>query len=117
MERNRQKWFTQCKQVKSFSYVSATLSLYLPVAISGFIVFGDRMNQSNILDEMEGGPILYTVIALITSHLMMAYLIVMNPINQDLERFLGIEASKFLPINFNEKFFFGVGSLLNLAKA
>ncbi|CAK8681446.1 unnamed protein product [Clavelina lepadiformis] len=72
--------------------IMTTLSLYLPVAISGFIVFGDRMNQSNILDEMEGGPILYTVIALITSHLMMAYLIVMNPINQDLERFLGIEA-------------------------
>ena len=45
------------------------------------------MRSSNILDELANNWMLYTVIILITSHLLMAVLIVANPINQDLEGF------------------------------
>ena len=62
--------------------------------MSGFIVIGDEMNSSNILDEIANNWMLYAVIFLITSHLLMAVLIVANPVNQDLEGLFGLPDSK-----------------------
>ena len=72
------------------------LILYIPVSLSGFIVIGDYMKSSNILDEISNNWILYAVIFLITSHLLMAVLIVANPVNQDIEGFFHLPDSKYL---------------------
>jgi len=52
------------------------------------------MKSSNILDEITNNWMLYAVIFLITSHLLMAVLIVANPVNQDLEGLFGMPDSK-----------------------
>jgi len=70
------------------------MAIYLSVSIAGFVVIGDFMVYDNILDNMTPNWILYTVIFLITSHFLLGFIIVINPVSQDLEGFLKIEDSK-----------------------
>uniref|UniRef100_H2Z6I0 Amino acid transporter transmembrane domain-containing protein n=1 Tax=Ciona savignyi TaxID=51511 RepID=H2Z6I0_CIOSA len=70
--------------------IVSVLLTYLPICVAGFVVIGDNMTHDNILDELSKTWMLYCVIILITSHLLMAFLIVVNPINQDLEGFFKI---------------------------
>uniref|UniRef100_F6VBN4 Amino acid transporter transmembrane domain-containing protein n=1 Tax=Ciona intestinalis TaxID=7719 RepID=F6VBN4_CIOIN len=74
--------------------IISVLATYLPICVAGLVVLGDNMTHDNILDELAKTWLLYSVIILITSHLLMAFLIVVNPINQDLEGFFNI-ADKF----------------------
>lgn len=76
------------------------LAIYLSVSVGGFVVLGDGMEYDNILSNMDSGWILTTVIVLITSHLLMGFVIVVNPVSQDLEGFFNIEDSKFTIINY-----------------
>ncbi|XP_078485499.1 uncharacterized protein LOC100185142 isoform X1 [Ciona intestinalis] len=69
---------------------TAVLATYLPICVAGLVVLGDNMTHDNILDELAKTWLLYSVIILITSHLLMAFLIVVNPINQDLEGYFNI---------------------------
>lgn len=69
--------------------IGAVLAVYLLVGTVGFFVVGDDM-QPNVLMVLPAGGISYTVNILITSHLLMAYMIVSNPINQEIEGFLNI---------------------------
>jgi len=68
--------------------------IYLSVSVAGFIVMGDFMVYDSILDDMTPNWILYTVIFLITSHFLFAFIILVNPVSQDLESVFNIEDSK-----------------------
>ncbi|XP_078485504.1 uncharacterized protein LOC100187512 [Ciona intestinalis] len=74
--------------------IITVLCIYLPISVAGFVVLGDNMTNANILDDLAKSWMLYTVLILITSHLFMAFLILLNPIFQDLEDFFNI-ANKF----------------------
>lgn len=72
---------------------TAVLGVYLLVGVSGYIVLGDAM-QPNIVEALKAGWISYVVNILITIHLMMAAVIVTNPVTQGIEGFFGIPDSK-----------------------
>uniref|UniRef100_H2XKS7 Amino acid transporter transmembrane domain-containing protein n=2 Tax=Ciona intestinalis TaxID=7719 RepID=H2XKS7_CIOIN len=74
--------------------IISVLCIYLPISVAGFVVLGNSMTNANILDDLAKSWMLYTVLILITSHLFMAFLILLNPIFQDLEDFFNI-ANKF----------------------
>jgi len=65
------------------------------VTISGFVVLGDNMKYDNILQELDAGWILYVVTILITFHLLMAYLIVLNPINQEVDKMFKLKGIEY----------------------
>ncbi|XP_041354276.1 amino acid transporter AVT1A-like isoform X2 [Gigantopelta aegis] len=72
------------------------LLMYLPVATAGYFVYGDSAN-ANILKTVSSGPMLYIVQILITVHLALGFIIVLNPICQEVEELLKI------PKEFNWK--------------
>uniref|UniRef100_A0A2C9K492 Amino acid transporter transmembrane domain-containing protein n=1 Tax=Biomphalaria glabrata TaxID=6526 RepID=A0A2C9K492_BIOGL len=68
------------------------LLMYLPVAISGYVVYGSH-TQDNILQSVSAGPMRYTVEILITLHLICSFIIVINPVCQEGEQLLHIPTS------------------------
>ncbi|XP_039263499.2 uncharacterized protein LOC120339438 [Styela clava] len=69
--------------------ISTVLAVYLLVGLTGFFVLGDDM-EPNVLDALPPGWMSYTVNILVTSHLLMAFLIVSNPVSQEIEGFFKI---------------------------
>ncbi|XP_059143840.1 uncharacterized protein LOC131931155 isoform X2 [Physella acuta] len=72
------------------------LAMYLPVAVTGYMVYGINTND-NILQSVSPGPMQYTVEVLITLHIFCSFIIVINPVCQELEDLLRI------PKNFGPK--------------
>lgn len=75
--------------------LAVVLLMYLPVAICGYKVYGINA-KDNILESVSPGPMLYTVQVLITLHLFCGFIIVVNPVCQDLEELLRIPKRKFM---------------------
>ena len=75
-------------------FFSGVLLIYFSVSFSGFIVLGDGMKYPNILENLARNWISYTVNILITSHLLLGFIIVINPVSQDLEGFFKVDDSK-----------------------
>ena len=73
---------------------TVVLSIYFPVATTGYFVYGLDL-KDNILDTISKGPIHNAVLILITAHLLLAYVIVLNPVVQHFESFLKIPKRKF----------------------
>lgn len=77
------------KQPKKFgkavylSYFIMTM-MYLPVALVGFLVYGANL-KDNVLNTITPGPLLYVVQILITCHLFCSFVIVLNPVVQEVE--------------------------------
>ncbi|RUS91106.1 hypothetical protein EGW08_001131 [Elysia chlorotica] len=65
------------------------LLMYLPVAIAGYSVYGINADD-NILLNLSGGPMQYIVEILITLHLFFGFVIVINPVCQEMEELVGI---------------------------
>ncbi|KAH9525600.1 hypothetical protein Btru_001799 [Bulinus truncatus] len=65
------------------------LFMYLPVAITGYWVYGSN-TKDNILQSVSTGPLQYTVEILITMHIICSFIIVINPVCQELEELLKI---------------------------
>ncbi|XP_059143845.1 uncharacterized protein LOC131931158 isoform X2 [Physella acuta] len=65
------------------------LLMYLPVAVSGYVVYGIN-TQDNVLQSVSQGPMLYVVEILITLHLICSFIIVINPVCQECEELLNI---------------------------
>nr|XP_039264190.1 amino acid transporter AVT1C-like [Styela clava] len=63
--------------------------LYFPAGAAGYFVFGNDM-KPNVLSALSPGWISYTINILITSHLLMAFVIISNPVTQEIEGFLNI---------------------------
>ena len=68
--------------------------MYLPVAAGGFFVYGNKV-QDNVLLTVTPGAALQVVQCLITGHLICSFIIVINPICQEMEEILGISPSKY----------------------
>lgn len=62
------------------------------MASIGYFVYGDSVN-ANILQSLPPGGLRVTVEILITGHLVLAFVILVNPMAQDLEEFLKIPQS------------------------
>ncbi|KAK3798013.1 hypothetical protein RRG08_034574 [Elysia crispata] len=66
--------------------------MYLPVAIAGYVVY-DTSVHDNILLNLSKGPILYVVEVLITMHIFFGFIIVINPVCQEMEALVGVPSS------------------------
>ncbi|XP_064596406.1 uncharacterized protein LOC135463012 [Liolophura sinensis] len=71
-----------------FSYITI-LFIYMSVCVSAYFVYG-RALQENILLTVSRGPMSYIVQVLITAHLLFGFIIIMNPVCQDIEQLLGV---------------------------
>ena len=72
------------------------LAMYLPVAILGFLAFGDDMQTNILLNLSSTSGITKCVAALIASHLLFSFIIVINPVSQLLEEWLNVPKGLFL---------------------
>ena len=61
--------------------------LYFPVAAGGYFVYGNKL-QDNVLEAVSHGPALTVIQCLITLHLFCSFIIVINPLCQELEEVL-----------------------------
>ncbi|XP_071842936.1 uncharacterized protein [Apostichopus japonicus] len=80
---------------KDFSKVvtvayAGIVCMYLPVSTAGYFVYGDK-NEDNILGVLSASWLTTTATCLITVHLIMGFIIVINPLSQEVEDFLGID--------------------------
>ncbi|GAB1607427.1 amino acid transporter AVT3B-like [Argonauta hians] len=78
-----------------FGYIGILL-IYLPVPMAGYLIYGAKLTP-NILETISSGPVLHVVQVTFTFHILMAFIILMNPICQELEAKLKISE------NFNIK--------------
>lgn len=78
-----------------FTNISAVLGVYLLVGVTGYAVLGDNITP-NIVDALQAGWMAYTVNILITIHLLMASVMVTNPVTQGIEGFFGIPDSELV---------------------
>ena len=67
--------------------------MYLPTSTVAYILYGHKVDD-NILATIPKGAPATVVGVLMTSHLMLATVIVINPVSQDLERLLNIPTRK-----------------------
>ncbi|KAK7478884.1 hypothetical protein BaRGS_00029865 [Batillaria attramentaria] len=72
-----------------FAYL-VVLLMYLPVATTGYWVYG-RDVAENVLTSVKAGVPLLIVEILITGHLVCSFIIVINPLCQEIEEIIGIE--------------------------
>ena len=64
--------------------------MYLPVAITGFVVYGD-VTLDNVLRSLPDDSWLrLTAEGLITAHLLCAFVIAINPFSQEFEELLHV---------------------------
>lgn len=68
---------------------SVVLAMYFPVSTVGYFVYGDQTTD-NILDAVSRGPAHTVVSILIIAHLMLGFVIVINPFCQEIEHLLHI---------------------------
>ncbi|XP_064638885.1 uncharacterized protein LOC135494650 [Lineus longissimus] len=70
-------------------YIAYTLVLcmYLPVAMAGYVVLGSGVDDNVIasLYKVANGPLLYVAQILLTLHLLFEFVIVINPVLQEIE--------------------------------
>lgn len=77
------------------------LLLYFPIALSAFFVYGDELkDKDNIIESLGGST--FTLLAKVSMaiHLILAFLIIINPVSQDLEEIFKVPNSK-LSFNFS----------------
>lgn len=73
------------------------LAFYLPVALAGFVIFGEN-TQDVIIGNMDKNWLKTGVIILITGHLLTAFNIILNPVYQGFEHSFSAPNSEFLHI-------------------
>ena len=70
---------------------------YLPIAAAGYFVFGDRFieeNTDNILNLLSADNLTVAITVMITIHLALGFVIVINPFCQEIEEFFNIPLGK-----------------------
>lgn len=69
------------------------MALYLPVAYGGYFVYGDKV-KSNIALSLTHGYLVISAEILLAVHLVLAFLIVINPVCQELEELFNVPPGK-----------------------
>ncbi|KAK3097482.1 hypothetical protein FSP39_010023, partial [Pinctada imbricata] len=82
---------TDMKRPKDFKWAvllgyMVVMLMYLPVATTGYFIYGNKVDD-NILQTVSKGGLVYTVVILITIHLVLGFIIVLNPFCQELEKY------------------------------
>ena len=72
---------------------SVVLCLYLPVAISGYVIIGDEVSSNILLDATPGVPITIAI-SLDIVNLLGTFVICFNPVGQAFEDIIGIKNSE-----------------------
>lgn len=67
--------------------------MYFPVSAAGYWTYGHNISD-NILDTVSHGPAQMVVSILIILHLMLGFVIVVNPFCQEIEHFFKIPTGK-----------------------
>ena len=75
--------------MKHTLHFSVLLAIYLPVAVTGYFVYGVD-TRANILQSLPVGDLRTSIEALVTVHLVCAFIIILSPVSQDLEQTLEI---------------------------
>jgi len=79
--------------VASFAFV---LAAYIPMFVVGYSIYGDRVSSPIYATEgLAGLAIVKVMIALITAHVLLAYAIVLNVPETELETHMGVDEKKF----------------------
>ncbi|XP_074595419.1 uncharacterized protein LOC141850644 [Brevipalpus obovatus] len=68
------------------------LGLYLPISLGSYVIIGDSV-VDNVLESCDSGTATDIVNVLMAFHVFCAFLIVINPLNQDLEQQIKVEHS------------------------
>lgn len=81
-----------------FGYL-CVLALYVPVSTLGYFAFGDGVN-SNILKNLSSSSVITKCVeAMIAAHLLFSFIIVINPVSQQLEEWFKVPVGKLdMPI-------------------
>ena len=82
--------------------VAAIIALYLPVALGGALVYGYNVGP-NVALSLGDSWLVDVANLLMASHLLMAFLIVTNPVNQELEHIFALPHGKWSQNNNNNK--------------
>lgn len=70
------------------------LSLYIPVVIGGYFVYGDNINP-NVVLSLSRGPLVSFANILMAVHLILAFFIVINPVCQEVEEIFEVPLSEY----------------------
>ncbi|CAC5420820.1 SLC32A [Mytilus coruscus] len=73
----------------AFLGYAIVLMMYMPTAVVGYMVYGKNLNE-NIIKSVSAGPCAYTVEVLVTLHLLLGFIILMNPVCQQFEAKLSV---------------------------
>lgn len=76
-----------------FAYL-CVLALYLPVSTLGYFAYGDNIHPNVLKNLSSSSPVTKCVEALIASHLLFSFVIVINPVSQQLEEWLNVPAGR-----------------------
>ncbi|XP_033741068.1 amino acid transporter AVT1A-like [Pecten maximus] len=85
MDMRKQRDF---KMAVSYGFIIVTV-MYLPVTCAGYFVYGQSL-EANILNNLPSGVLSYVVLVLVTIHLLLAIIIVLSPVIQEVEMLLHI---------------------------
>lgn len=66
--------------------------IYMPVSIISFHKFGDGI-KSNIIRNLPANGLTIAIQIMMAGHVLCAYLILMNPVNLNIENFIGVDHS------------------------
>jgi len=78
-----------------FVHSEGVLSTYLAVSVTCFAIMGDAIESSNILNLMRSGWVVNTALVLISGHMAMSVIMSVNVINQDMDKLLQMDDSKY----------------------
>lgn len=82
-----------------FSLFSVVLGLYMPVVLGGYFVYGDAVD-SNIVLSLSRGMLVSFANILMAIHLILAFLIIVNPVCQQVEQIFEVPRGTFLHFYF-----------------
>ena len=74
--------------------MTVLLVMYIPVAASGYFVYGDTV-QDNVLQSLPPGGLRYTIEVLISVHLLCGFVIAINPVCQEIEQLFNAPISTY----------------------
>jgi solute carrier family 32 (vesicular inhibitory amino acid transporter) len=76
-----------------YNHFAAILALYLPVAIAGYAVYGESV-APNVASSLTLTPLTLAGNILMALHLVTAFIILINPVCQEMEELYNIPRGK-----------------------
>ena len=71
------------------AYITVLL-MYLPISILGFLAFGDDVKANVLMNLSSTSGITKCASAMVTAHMLLCFVILLNPVSQQLEEWLNV---------------------------